>query len=82
MEYRNLLTRFVYGILDLNLDSHLYLLCCVSSIRIKPTDEMEGKKRFLDRTTIRQDYDLEIDIFHKTDTDMSIHYMSNHLIKH
>jgi len=82
VEYNNLFTRFVYDILDFNLDSHLYLLCCVSSVRIKPTAEMEGKKRFLDLTTIRQDYDLEINIFHKTDTDMSIHYMSNHQINH
>jgi hypothetical protein len=82
VEFRKLLTRFVDDIIDLNLDSHMYLLHCTSSVRIKPTDEMEGKKRFLDSNTIRQDCNLKIDTFHKTPTDMSIHYTSNHLIKH
>jgi hypothetical protein len=82
VEFCKLLTGFVDDILELNLDSHMYLLHCTSSVRIKPTDEMEGKKRCLDLNTIRQDCNLEIDTFHKTATDMSIRYMSSHLIKH
>jgi hypothetical protein len=69
VQYHKLLTRFVDDILGLNLDMHPYLLRCTSSIRIKHTDEMEGKKRLLDLTTIGQDYNLEIDTFHKTATD-------------
>jgi hypothetical protein len=52
-------------------------------LQLKPTLESNGQISFLDLTIIRNDIQLEIDIFRKpTTTDTTINYKSNHPGEH